>query len=282
MDESHADPKPIAEISHGPSAFEQFLDKNQKLLIAIGIVLAIAAGAWVVKDGIDRGAREDGGRALVDAETTDQLKAVMEEHAATPAAASAAVLLSDRQWEEGQQSSSLETLRAEIAGHPDHPATIPAKARLAARLHEMGETDEAKSTYESLVSDPQADWIAPYALVSLAEIAREGGDIDAAKSYLDDAREKYPLSAFSSTIQSATRFVDFTMPKEIDPPAPAATEDAALPDTSSLQTPPNPMLENLTSPSSIEMPAPEVEESAPAAEGTPADENAAEPAPAGE
>ncbi len=281
MADSNADPKPIAEISHGPSAFEQFLDKNQKLLIGLGVVLAIAAGAWVVKDGIDRGAREDGGNALVDAETTEELKAVVENHAATPAAGSAAVLLSDRQWEEGQQSASLETLRTEIAARPEHPATIPARARLAARLREMGETAEATTQLEQLIADPTADWIAPYALVSLAEIARAEGDAAKAESYLEEAREKYPMTAFSNSIQEAARFVDFTMPTEVEAPAPPTMEELQLPDSPGSEPGAsngmsNPLLDSFGP--TDEAPAVPAEDAEPSAEG----ENAAEPAPAGE
>ena len=250
MADSNADPKPIAEISHGPSAFEQFLDKNQKWLVVLGSVIAIAAAAYVVKDGVDRGAREDGGKALVDAESTEELKAVIDQHASTPAAQSAAVILSDRQWEEGQQTESLETLRGEIAANPDHPATIPAKARLAARLRETGNNAEAKSQFEDIVASPEASWIAPYALISLAEIARAEGDEEAADSYLEEAKDKYPGSAFSTSVQNASRFIDFTMPAEIEAAAAPAEEAVQLPEmpdvtTGSVGDSTNPLLENL-------------------------------------
>ncbi|MBB5353616.1 tetratricopeptide (TPR) repeat protein [Haloferula luteola] len=276
MADSPADPKPIAEISHGPSAFEQFLDKNQKSLMALGVVIALGAAACVVKDGLDRGARDGAGNALVGAETAEQLQEVINQHAGTPSVASAAVLLSDQQWESGQQSAAVETLRTEIAAHPDHPATIPARARLAARLLATGDTAGAKAEFEALLADPTADWIAPYALVSLSEIAREAGDLDAAKAYLDQASDKYPGTAFSKSIQDARRFVAFVMPSEVEPPATPASEEPPLPETTELNPTDtgmsnNPLLDSLTGPGSDPTPAPE--EPAPDASETPAEDS---------
>lgn len=263
------DPTPIAEISHGPSAFEQFLDRNQKSLVVVGILLALAAGAWVVMDGMKQGARQAAGNALVDATELDAMEAVVADHADTPSAPSAEVLLSDLQWEQGQQTAAIETLRAEIDANPDHPATVPARARLGARLKAQGDLDAAKGVFEDLVQAPEASWVAPYALLSLSDIARSQGNQEEAESLIKQAADAYPASPFSQQVQQALQFVDFKMPEEVDPPAPEPAADADLPeipevpdtmDPASSGTPSNPLLEALDPGTSDE--APEAPDSA--------------------
>lgn len=226
-----AEPRPIAEISHGPSASEQFLEKNQKLLIVIAVALAIVAAGIVVKRGIDDAAKLAAGAALGDAKDVAAMQDVIKNHAGTDSEASAAVLLSDLQWEQGQQSAALETLKSLIDSQPDHPATLPARARLAARLREQGDTAAAKDLFNAIVSDPQATWLAPYALISLADIAREEGDIENAKKFLAQISEDFPTSVFGDSAGKLRQFIDFQAPTEVEPPAdetPAET-DTGLP-----------------------------------------------------
>jgi predicted negative regulator of RcsB-dependent stress response len=218
------DSSPIAEISHGPSAFETFLDKNQKMLIILGILIALGMAAWVVKEGIREGAYLTAGNALVAANDAAALEEVMANHASTPSAASAAVLLSDTQWEQGQQDDSIATLKAEIAANPEHPATSAAYARLAARLNSQGKTEEAKAAFEDILKRPQASFYAPYALIALGEIAKAEGKIDQAKDYFFQASEGFQGNPLANAASKATQMVEFQMPEEIDPPAPPAEE----------------------------------------------------------
>lgn len=216
---------PIAEISHGPSAFESFLDRNQKLMIILAALIAIGTGAWVVISGVEDGKRLAAGEALVAADDLVAMQDLLKNHSGTPAAISGAVILSDLQWDEGQQSASIETLRAEISAKPDHPATNPARARLAARLLQQGETQAAKSAFEELIDRPEAAYLAPYALLSLSEIARSEGDLAKSKKLLEQASERHPDHPLRNLITQAIDFVDFQMPVEIDPPAPEPVQD---------------------------------------------------------
>ncbi|MFC7338556.1 tol-pal system YbgF family protein [Haloferula chungangensis] len=202
------------------------MDKNQKKLIILGILIALGLAAWVIKEGIREGDYLSAGNALVAAEDAAALEDVMKTHAATPSAASAAVLLSDSQWEQGQQDDSIATLKAEIAANPEHPATAAAYARLAARLSSQGKTEEAKAAFQDIIDRPQARFFAPYALISLGQIAKGEGDIEKAKDYFRQASEGYPGNPLASAASRALQFADFKMPEEIDPPAPEATPEA--------------------------------------------------------
>lgn len=217
-----ADPNsqgPIAEIRNDSSAFEQFLDRNQKLLLFLLLILVIAVGAWVVMTGVKEGADRSGGAALVAAEDAEALHEVLDTHSGSPAAGSAAVLMSDRQWEQGLQNDAIETLRQEITDRPDHPATFPARARLGARLAEQGKNAEAREAFQPLLSDGRAGYLAPYVLTSLAGIARAEGDLDQAESLLEQAVENHPGNPLANSAMEALRFVRFDMPEEVDPPA---------------------------------------------------------------
>ncbi|MEM1084515.1 MAG: tetratricopeptide repeat protein [Verrucomicrobiota bacterium] len=226
-DPTPQDPSPIAEISHGPSAFETFLDQNQKKLILLGVLIALGMGAWVVKEGMQDGAYLAAGNDLTAASDLASLEEVVKNHANTPSAASASVLLSDAQWEQGQQDASIATLEAEIAANPEHPATAPARARLAARLHEQGKTEEAKAAYQAILDQPTAAYFGPYALISLGHIAKAEGDLEKAETLYTQAREGYPDNRLASEAAKAEQFANFKMPEEIDPPEPPAEEAAA-------------------------------------------------------
>jgi len=221
--------QPIAEISHGPSAFEGFLDRNQKKLIAVGILASLGLGAYVVMTGVEEGANRAAGEALLGAEDVAAMEDVVKNHAEAPAAPSAAILLSDLQWEQGQQSAAIETLEQEIAAHPEHPASFPAQARLGARLIDQGSLDKAAEVLQGLADNPKASYLAPYALIGLAEIAVKNGDDEQAGTFLDEASSSYPESPFGRSVSDSKRYLGFQMPVEIDPPAPEPVEEPAAP-----------------------------------------------------
>ncbi|MGE9270916.1 MAG: tetratricopeptide repeat protein [Verrucomicrobiales bacterium] len=240
MAEPHAETnQPIAEISHGPSAFEGFLDRNQKPLIGVGILAALGLGAMVVMNGLEEGANTAAGEALLDAEEIAAMQDVAKNHASTPSAPTAELLLSDLQWEQGQQTAAIETLQSLIASNPDHPAAYPAQARLGARLIEQGSLDEAAEALETLLDTPKAAYLAPYALSCLAEIASQRGDTDEASRLLDEASNSYIESPFNQTVSEHRRYLGFEMPTEIDPPAPAPVEPIPAIDDSSLAPEPD-------------------------------------------
>lgn len=237
-------PSPLAEIRNEPSAFERFLDRNTRPLIVLTILLALAAAAWVVYRGMKDGADRSGGAALVAAEEIPDFEAVVSQHADSPASATAAVLLSDLQWDQGQQDASIATLRQEIEAKPDHPATAPARARLGDRLAAQGKTADAKATFQALLAAPAAGYLHPYALVSLAGIAKGEGDLDAAENFLTQVTTGFSTHPLARQAQEMQRFLRYEMPKEVAAPAPAPEEAAPAEDAApslSLPAPDSPL-----------------------------------------
>ncbi len=223
MAEETADtPRPLAEISHGPSAFEAFLDRNQKGMIALGVLLAIAGGAWIVMKGVKESTAKAAGAALSKAETLAELQEVPKKHAGTPAAGSAAILISTEQWDAGEQDAAIETLRKFIAENPEHPALPTAKASLGTRLMQQGKNDEAATLFREVADAPGGRFIAPYALMSLGDMEKAAGRRQEAEDAYKRAVEGFRGNPFANLADQHLKLVDFKMPEEIEPPAPAA------------------------------------------------------------
>ncbi len=271
MASSHAeDSRPIAEISQGPSAFESFLDRNQKLLLVLGIVVALAVIAWVVVRGIHRSAETNAGNALAAAAGLAELQDVVKDHSGTIAAGSARILISEEQWRNGQQDAAIDTLRTFLAETPEHPAAATARASLAARLMQQGKNEEAESLFRQVSEDPAARFLAPYALTCLGDLAKAAGRIDEAGELYRRAKDDFDSNPFSNSVQQHLDLLKFKLPEEIEPPpAEEAKEDAPEDGASSLpgELQGNPLRDILeTTPPAMEE-SPAVEESAEPADG---------------
>jgi predicted negative regulator of RcsB-dependent stress response len=221
-------PVPLAEISQGPNAFEEFLDRNQKNIIILAILLVIATAALVIYRGIEKSSQDTAGVALNKAEDLASLQAVISEHPGTQAALSAKVLLADRQWTDGQQDAAIETLRAFVAASPEHPAYPAAKASLGSKLMIQGKSEDASRIFLELVDEPNARYVAPYALISLGDMARVTGDLDKAEASYKRVAGDFSESPFVETATKRIATLKAKPPVEIEPPpAPEATAPSA-------------------------------------------------------
>jgi predicted negative regulator of RcsB-dependent stress response len=222
-------PVPLAEISQGPNAFEEFLDRNQKNLIILAILLALGAAGFVVYRGIEQSKQDTAGEALNKAEDLAALQAVVSQHPGTNAARSATVLLADRQWTEGQQDAAIETLRSFVSANPNHPAHPAAQASLGAKLMAQGKSGDAAKVFEEIVDDPKARYIAPFALISLGDIAKVAGDLDKAEASYNRVKSDFSDSNFVNTATDRIATLRAKPPVEIEAPPKPKTEAPAAP-----------------------------------------------------
>lgn len=221
-------PVPLAEISQGPNAFEVFLDRNQKGIAAFAILLAIGAVGLVIYRGIETSRQETAGAALTKAADLAGFQAVVEGHADTVAAGSAMVLLADSQWTAGNQDDAIATLRKFIADSPTHPAIPSAKANLGAKLLAQGKSGDATKVFDELVADPGARYIAPFALISLGDLAKSAGDLEKAEASYNKVKTEFPESSFAETASRRIATLKAKPPVEIEPPpAPPAPPAAS-------------------------------------------------------
>lgn len=234
---------PLAEISQGPSAFEQFLDRNQKNLIILTILLVIGGAATVVYRGIEKSRQETAGADLNKAADLAALQAVIKDHSDTHAASSAMILLADRQWSDGQQDAAITTLRNFIAANPEHPAFATAKASLGSKLMAQGKAADATAVFQEIADDPKARFIAPYALISLGDLAKNAGDLEKAESSYSRVKKDFPESSFADTANKRIATLKAKPPVEVEPPpapAPAPKADTPAPVPAAAQPAPQP------------------------------------------
>ena len=217
-------PVPLAEISQGPNAFEQFLDRNQMNLIILAILLALGAAALVIYRGIEQSRQETAGTALAKADDLATLQAVINEHPNTTAAHSATILLAERQWTAGQQDAALDALRKFIAANPDHPARPTAQASLGSKLMIQGKAADATPIFQALVDDPKAGFIAPYALICLGDLAKTAADIEKAAAAYNRVTTDFPESGFAQTAKKRITTLKTKPPLEIEPPPTPKTD----------------------------------------------------------
>ncbi len=251
------DSGPLAEISQGPNAFEAFLDRHQKSLILLGILGVIAAIGLIVYQGIAKSRQETAGAALNKAEDLPALQAVINEHGQTTAAGSAMVLLANNQWAAGKKDESVATLQKFISENQTHPALYSAKANLGSKLMAQGKTGDATKVFEELVSTPAASFIAPFAMISLGDIAKSAGDLTKAETYYNDAKSKFPESGFNDSATKRLASLKAKSPTEIEPPPapPAAPTTPADPAPGAVMAP--------AMPADPAAPAPELEATPP-------------------
>ncbi len=211
-------PTPLAEISQGPSAFEQFLDRNQKNLILAAILVALGTAGYVVYSGIEEGRQKTAGAELIKADDLASLQSLVSGHADTRAAKSAALLLAEKQWTEGQQDNAVETLRKFIDSSANHPALGSAKASLGAKLMAQGKTGDATTLFQEIADDPKDRFIAPFALIALGDMAKAAGDLAKAESNYNRINTEFAGSSFNQTAGKRIASLKAKPPVEIAPP----------------------------------------------------------------
>jgi predicted negative regulator of RcsB-dependent stress response len=246
-------PQPFAEIPAGPSAFEAFLDKNQKLITLVGIALALGGGGYLVSRSIKSSQNEAAAVQLYSADSLNKLQDVISQNSSAPAAGSAEVLLADEQWKAGQQDAAVDTLRKFISSQPEHPAVPIARISLAIRLAQQGKNDEASQLFQQASTDENGKYLTAYALVSLGDLAKASGKPDEAEKFYKQA-ETSKLSPFAQLATQHLEMLKFKMPTEIEaPPAPAAPapgNPASVTPDATLPADPNPLQNILNGPGS--------------------------------
>lgn len=248
MADSYNDPiRPLGEIAIGPSKFEQFLDRNIKGLIAVGVLTAVGALGWIIYNGIQDSHENAAAAELSKSADLTALQAVVSTYPKTVAAGSAEVLLAHQQWKAGQKDTAIQTLRSFIAAQPKHPARPSAQANLAGYLQAQGQLEEAKATYLELTKDRDAKFIEPFALIQLGDIAKAAGDLKAAEEFFTQARAaaEETNNQLASSAAQRLQYLKAKAPVEIDaPPAPPAPPEAEsdVPPANLIPTPAAPLL----------------------------------------
>ena len=219
-------PTPIAEIDHGPSKFEAFLDENQKLIITAAIAIFLGVLGYVGFTGYNEMLNAQAGEDLTAANDEVQLQAVVSAHGNTASAAAAALLIADIKGNESTEDA-INALRDFIASYPSHPAIPTATTSLGLRLLNEGKLAEAEEQLAAVLDMENAEHIAPVAQIGLGDIAHKNGNIESAKDFYtavtnlisDDSSDIDNITKFSPYKNEATnrlRFIAAAAPTEVE------------------------------------------------------------------
>lgn len=222
-------PTPFAELDNGPSKFEEFLENNQKSLIAGSIAVFLGVLGYVGYNGYVEMKYSDAGSALTAATDATEMQTVISTYGDTPSAAAATLLLANQQAEESAEKS-IETLSNFVNTYTTHPALPSAATKLGLALLNQGKLTEAQAQLSAVVDMENAEFVIPAAQLGLGDIAKANGDIAKAKELYTkvsdltnggvEAIQKY--SQYASLANSRLRFLEASAPNEVEKKAAVA------------------------------------------------------------
>lgn len=231
-------PTPIAELDHGPSKFEVFLEENQKALIAAATAIFVAVLGYVGFTSYAAMQSAQAGESLAMANDADALNKVVADFSGSNTSAAANLTLLN-QNDDGASSAELQALY-DSTDNPTLKANIA--VQLGLTLVAEGELDQAQQLLSDAVDAEGAGFIAPAATLALGDIAKQQGDIETAKQHynqvanlsiggpsgqtedaiVSQATQKY--FGYQQIANQRLRFVDASAP-ELKPAANSTSEE---------------------------------------------------------
>ncbi len=203
--------KAIGEIELGPSKQEQFLNKHYKKLIVGGIVFMVAVSAGICISSFYQQHQTAGSHELFSAakvrttgaaaDVSDYdakaLATVLEEYSDTDAAATAALMegLSLLQGE-GTAERGLSRLEGVAASAQNEFVRARSLSAIASYYMDEGKAEQAVAAWKKVTQLPTNAYTA-LAYVSLGDLARNAGDIEAARAYYDLLAKECPTSTLT-------------------------------------------------------------------------------------
>ena len=232
-------PTPIAEIDHGPSKLDQFLDQHTPKLIIAAILIALGVIAFVIYSGLAEAKNEEAGSALTVAESSSDYQDVISQWPETKSAESAMLLLAAAQDEESPEES-IQTLRGFIDQYPEHPAVDTAKVSLGLKLIKQGNSSEAVPTLTEVAGNGSDSYISPLAAITLGDIAKAAGNAEEAKSWYEKASTNGDQgNSYADAAQNRILLASAKAPTKVKPAPPAPSiPKAPTPPVPSVPTPP--------------------------------------------
>ena len=165
----------LGEIEQGPSKFDLFLDKNQKNLLIVGIILVLLVAGYIIMKGMQKNKGLDSSAAFISADSVEDYTDVANNYSGTPAGGSALLALANAQWEKDQKDDAISTLKNFVDQYSDHKAYPATLVNLSSKLTATDKVSEA-TTYLEEVVDLQDASFSPIANYLLAEQKLVSGD----------------------------------------------------------------------------------------------------------
>jgi TolA-binding protein len=186
--------------------------------------------------------RESNAASLLGGAKSEQdYRAVMERYSGAPAAASAFLLLAEKQRTEKKFSEANATLQEFVAKYPDHELASTAELAIAADLEAMGKTDEALAQYKQVAAKYSNNYNAPLAMISEVPLLKQKNRTEDARRVCEEILTKYRMPGQQTTAVAgddrietiwaaeAMRYLRSLKPPEQPKASPAAANAAGTP-----------------------------------------------------
>ena len=209
-------PTPIAEIDHGPSKFDQFLENNQKKLVILALVIFLGVVAYVFFKEYNKMQNENAGALLTEAENEEQYSKVIEEYPGQTAAGTAAYKIATLRTSD---DDAIDAYNHFITTYPEHPMIPLAEFNLAQRQVNTGNIAEATVTLEALIDSENVDFIIPKAKIALGDIALVNGKKEQAEALYNEAISfNESKHAYVGEAQTKINYISASKPAVVDAP----------------------------------------------------------------
>ncbi len=225
--------KAIGEIELGPAKHEIFLNKHYKKLLWGGIALGIASGCIIAFFSHRNDVKQDAAAEVVtamklaapgEAASPAQydvaaIDALLGDYASTPSGDTGKLMAGMRLLEGGNPGRGAAMLEALAAKTED--TLIKARALSAVAAHHLaeGKEDKAAEAWKKVTEAGESPYLA-LAYITLGDLARAKGDIDAARAAYTDAQTKCATSPLvtNKTAEMRLLLLDVDAPKPVAAP----------------------------------------------------------------
>src|SRR5438105_1713572 len=186
---------PIAPPPSRDAAVEArvFWLRFQKEIAAALIVLIFAAVGFAAYRFYINRRNSTAAELLGRAKNPHDYQEVMTRYPATPAGASAYLLLAETQRNEKKFAESNATLQLFVDKYPEHDFVPTARLAMAVNLESMGKTDEALSIYQQVANKYPNTYNAPLALISEVPLLKAKNRIEDARRVCEEILARYRM-----------------------------------------------------------------------------------------
>lgn len=256
--------KAIGEIELGPAKHEIFLNKHYKKLLWGGIALGIASGCIIAffshRNDMKQSAAAEvvaamklaspaGGVASAQFDEA-ALGSLAADYASTPSADTGKLLAGMKALAGDKAEQGIAELEALAATTKDSLIKARALAAVASHYLAEGQDDKAAAAWQKVAELGSSPYEA-LAYVTLGDLARSKGDIEAARAAYDNAESKCATSPLvtSKTVQMHRLMLDVDAPEKVQAPsaetAPADKNNPFGDEEEPAATEPTPSLDDL-------------------------------------
>ncbi|MCP4849489.1 MAG: tetratricopeptide repeat protein [Verrucomicrobiaceae bacterium] len=191
-----SDEAPVLPPPQPENSVEEFLEKHGKKTGLLVILLVIAAAVGFFMKAQQKTYLKESGESFASAQTTEELRAVINEYPKSVAAGNAQLLLADRQLTNGQIEEAKISLTQFVKDQKDTPLYFNGLFALGTVHEKLGDLDAAKKTYQEIINAGDKASTAAAAALRMADIIHGKGDLEDALKAYDTVAQKFPGNVF--------------------------------------------------------------------------------------